>query len=96
MEDIYIDTVGFLMSFDIEGLDDISQVKEAILYIKKPSGLIVNKPMTTIDNELAYVTVDGDLNEEGTYYMQVYIILKDDRYKGYASKVSMQVKGALK
>jgi uncharacterized membrane protein len=96
MEDIYVDTVGFLMSFDIEGLNDISQVKEAILYIKKPSGLVVSRTMTTIDNELAYVTVDGDLNEEGTYYLQVYIILKDDRYKGYVSKVSMQVKGALK
>lgn len=60
---------------------DISEATSMMLYLKKPSGTVLNKTPVFItdgsDGWMQYVTVAGDIDETGEWGVQAWVSLPD-------------------
>jgi len=76
---------------------DISSALSKFIYFQKPKGAILKKDAVFVtdgkDGEIQYLSVTGDIDEVGTWYMQGYVETSLGKYS--ASAVSFRVEQAL-
>jgi hypothetical protein len=89
-KEVYVGDVGTELSFDI-GVDG-ADVSSAIVYYIKPSGKKGSWVATPVSGEtrVYYVVVSGDLDESGTYQLQLKVTLSSG-WSGYSTPTSLNV-----
>lgn len=65
---IYQGDVG--LEINVNCQEDLTSATSPQILIKKPDGNVLTKPATISGNSLIYITVDGDLEQKGIYYVQ--------------------------
>lgn len=78
MGKVYKDTVGVLIQIDMG--EDISDASTISLLVSKGGGSTDTWTATVSssdNNVLEYTTVDGDLDEAGTYYVQPSLVFSN-------------------
>ena len=75
MDKIYIGDIGTRLRTTLN--DDLTGYSSINYKIKKPSGAILTKPCTPedeINGIIYYDTIEGDLDEVGSYLIQAFVI----------------------
>ncbi len=82
VEEIHEDDIGTTLRTTIKNgaaVVDISGATTKDIKLKKPAGTVLTKPgvFTTdgTNGQLEYVTVSGDLDEDGVWEIQAHVIL---------------------
>lgn len=80
--EIHVGDIGTAFKVTLKDCDVIVDVSTASLkeiVFKKPDKTIVTKPAAFvtdgIDGEIQYITIDGDLDAKGTWYIQARVTL---------------------
>ena len=95
MAKAYLNDIGTIIELDT--LSDLTDATDIEILIKKPSGTIMTKTayvpvgLTLGDGKIAYATVDGDFDEEGTYKAQAHVVSAISDHLG--NTVTFEVKG---
>ena len=81
-EEIHVGDIGTTFGVTIKENDsivDISSASTKEFHYKKPSGEILSKPVDFVtdgtDGKLKYTTITNDLDENGEWSLQVYLVL---------------------
>lgn len=101
-DDLYMGAVGLVIELTIKelnentGIESIVDVSDATIkriHIRKPNGVVLQKPSTFktdgTDGIVQYITILGDLDIAGLYKCQAYI--STPSFTGYSSIVSFTV-----
>lgn len=93
---IQVGAVGLRLQLEVkEGTTalDISSASAMNFIIERPDSTVITKPgvfyTNGSDGILYYITVSGDINQEGLYYAQAYLQITG--YTGYTTPVSFTV-----
>lgn len=93
---IQVGAIGFLIELNIKAGNsplDISSATTKNIIIEKPDSTILTASGSFVtdgtDGLLYYRTISGDLDQEGTYNVQAYLVMPD--FTGYSTPVSFTV-----
>ena len=90
--DPFLGDVGTLISIDVQ--QDISTATEVSIKFKKPNGTTGSWPAYLEGlGAVQYITVQGDLDQVGTWYLQAYVNMPT--WRGHSSILSMTVRRPL-
>ena len=90
MSKIYKDTTGVLIQIDMQ--EDISEATTKNILVRKGEGTTTTwsgSVSSTDNNVLEYTTVEDDLDEVGTYYLQPSLVFDD--WEGEGETVTFTV-----
>lgn len=81
-EEIHEEDIGTIFEITVKENDSIVDISTATtkeFHFKKPSGEILSKPADFVtngtDGKLKYSTIANDLDENGKWLIQVYLVL---------------------
>ena len=87
--DSFLNDVGTLISIDVQ--EDISSATSMSIKFKKPDNTTGSWPAFLEGlGSVQYVTTHGDLDQVGTWYLQVYI--ETPTWKGHSDITSIRVR----
>lgn len=90
--DPFLNDVGTLISIDVQ--EDISTATHMSIKFKKPDGTYGSWPAFLEGlGAVQYITVNGDLDQVGVWYLQVYIEMPS--WKGHSDITSIRVRQPL-
>jgi len=85
---VYKNDIGTAIILDTT--EDIQAQTELKILYQKPSGVEGYWDGSVVETtKVRYVTISGDLDESGLWYLQVYLAIPD--WRGYGETVEMKV-----
>jgi len=89
---IYKDSIGLLVQVNCN--EDISNASQLLIFVKKPSGRVITWTAFKIQNyptKIGYITVSGDLDEIGTYKVQVHVTFPSSGWVGLGETTTFEI-----